>query len=208
MPEPVVFYTHPMSRGRIVRWLLEEIGEPYETKLLDYGTSMKAPDYLAVNPMGKVPAITHRGAAITECGAICTYLADAFPRAGLAPGLDDLTRGPYLRWMYFAAGPMDAAATNKALGFEPPAERKSLLGYGSLGDVLDTVEAALTHNAYLVGGKFSAADLFVASSLGWGMMFGTFEKRPVFEAYVQRLDARPAAIRANAIDDALLPPKT
>ncbi|MDO9078998.1 MAG: glutathione S-transferase N-terminal domain-containing protein [Brevundimonas sp.] len=106
--DEIVFYTNPMSRGRIARWMLEEIGQPYRTVVLDYGTTMKAPEYLAINPMGKVPAISHRGVTVTECAAICTWLADAFPDAGLAPALDDPARGPYLRWMFFGAGPLEA----------------------------------------------------------------------------------------------------
>ena len=113
MSDEFVFYTNPMSRGRIARWMLEEVGKPYRTEVLDYGTTMKAPDYLAINPMGKVPAIVHRGVTVTECAAICAYLADAFPQAGLAPALDDPMRGTYLRWLFFAAGPLEAAVTAK-----------------------------------------------------------------------------------------------
>ncbi len=106
MTDKLVFYTHPMSRGRIVRWMLEEIGAPYETQVLDYGTTMKAPDYLAINPMGKVPAIMHGDSVVTECAAICAYLADAFPAAGLAPNVTSRDRGAYYRWLFFAAGPL------------------------------------------------------------------------------------------------------
>src|SRR5579863_5971550 len=98
MSDELVFYTNPMSRGRIVRWMLEEVGAPYRTEFLDYGGRMKAPDYLAINPMGKVPAITHGGVAVTEVAAICAYLADAFPEAGLAPPSGSKARGPYYRW--------------------------------------------------------------------------------------------------------------
>ena len=128
MSDELVFYTNPMSRGRIVRWMLEEVGQPYRTELLDYGTTIKAPEYLAINPMGKVPALRHGDAVVTECAAICCYLADAFPDAGLAPPPGDRLRGPYYRWMFFAAGPLEAAATNKAFGFEVPAERKAMVG--------------------------------------------------------------------------------
>ena len=130
MSEDLVFYTHPMSRGRIVRWMLEELGQPYSTEILEYGTTMKAPDYLAVNPMGKVPAIRHGAAVVTECGAICTYLADAFPEAGLAPPPGDPRRGAYLRWLFFGAGPVEAAVTNKSLGFEIPEDKRGQVGYG------------------------------------------------------------------------------
>jgi hypothetical protein len=131
MTNDLVFYTHPMSRGRIVRWMLEEIGQPYRTELLEYGTTMKAPEYLAINPMGKVPAIRHGGVVVTEAAAICAYLADAFPAAGLAPPREDPQRGPYYRWLFFAAGPVEAAITNKALGVEIPAERERMAGYGT-----------------------------------------------------------------------------
>ncbi len=203
MSEELVFYTNPMSRGRIVRWMLEEVGEPYRTELLDYGTTMKAPAYLAINPMGKVPALRHGDTVVTEGAAICCYLADAFPAAGLAPPPGDRLRGPYYRWLFFAAGPLEAAATNQALGLEVPPERKAMAGYGSLADVLATLEAALAGRDYLVGDRFTAADLYVGSHLGWGMAFGTLDKRPAFERYYARLAARPAAIRAREIDDAL-----
>jgi glutathione S-transferase len=203
--DELVFYTHPMSRGRIVRWMLEEVGEPYRTELLDYGTTMKAPAYLAINPMGKVPALRHGEAVVTEVAAICAYLADAFPRAGLAPPPGDRLRGPYYRWLFFAAGPLEAAATNKALGVEIPPERRAMVGYGSYADVMDALEQAVSDRNYLLGDRFTAADVYVGSHLGWGMMFGSIEKRPAFERYHERLRSRPALARAQAIDDALMP---
>jgi glutathione S-transferase len=204
MTDEIVFYTNPMSRGRIVRWMLEEVGRPYRTELLDYG-AMKGPDYLAINPMGKVPALRHGETVVTEGAAICCYLADAFPDVGLAPLSGDRLRGPYYRWLFFAAGPLEAAATNKAFGFEVPPDRKAMAGYGSLADVISTLEAALSGRAYLVGDRFSAADVYVGSHIGWGMSFGRLEKRPVFERYFARIIRRPAAIRAREIDDALIP---
>jgi glutathione S-transferase len=203
MSDELVFYTNPMSRGRIVRWMLEEIGQPYRTELLDYGTTMKAPDYLAINPMGKVPALRHGDTVVTEGAAICCYLADAFPEAGLAAAPGDRLRGPYYRWLLFAAGPLDAAVTNRALGFEVPPDRKVMAGYGSLADVMAALEGALEGREYLVGERFSAADVYVGSHIGWGMAFGTLEKRPAFERYFERLAARPGAVRAREIDDAL-----
>jgi glutathione S-transferase len=149
--DELVFYTNPMSRGRIARWMLEEIGEPYRTELLDYGTTMKAPAYLAINPMGKVPALRHGDTVVTECAAICCYLADAFPDAGLAPPPGDRLRGPYYRWMFFAAGPLEAAMSNRALGVEVPAERKGMIGYGSLAEVIAALETAVC------GREFSSA---------------------------------------------------
>jgi glutathione S-transferase len=203
MTDELVFYTHPQSRGRIGRWMLEEIGRPYRTELLEYDTSMKAPAYRAINPMGKVPAIRHGDVVVTEAAAICAYLADAFPDAGLAPPPGDPRRGPYYRWLFFAAGPVEAAVTNAALGFSPPPERARMVGYGSLAEVVDTLEHAVSRDDYLAGDRFSAADLYVGAHIGFGLQFGTLEKRPAFEHYVARLTARPAAQRAKQIDDAL-----
>jgi glutathione S-transferase len=205
MSDDLIFYTHPMSRGRIVRWMLEEVGQPYETILLDYQTSLKGADYLALNPMGKIPALRHGETVVTECAAICAYLADAFPEAGLAPPLADKRRGPYFRWLFFAAGPIEAAVTNKALGFEVPPERQRMAGYGSLEHVLDTIEFAIGDKPFLLGDTFSAADVYFGSQLMWGLMFKTIATRPAFERYVAHLAQRPAARRAREIDDALLP---
>jgi len=204
MSDELVFYTNPMSRGRIVRWMLEEVGAPYRTVTLDYATTMKAPDYLAINPMGKVPAITHRGVTVTEGAAICAYLADAFPEAGLAPDTRSPDRGTYYRWLMFACGPIEAAVTNKSLGFEVPPDRKATAGYGCMEDVLTALETAVAGRQYLVGDRFSAADVYVGSQIGWGMMFGSIEKRPAFEAYWAGISQRPAAKRAAEIDDALI----
>jgi glutathione S-transferase len=142
MANNLVFYTNPMSRGRIVRWMLEEVGEPYKTELLEYGTTMKAPDYLAINPMGKVPALRHGDAVITESAAICAYLADAFPAAKLAPPPGDRDRGPYYRWLFFAAGPLEAAVINNFLGVEVPPDKRPMVGSAACR-VLDTVEQAV-----------------------------------------------------------------
>lgn len=207
MQDELVFYTNPMSRGRIARWMLEEIGQPYRTEFIEFGPPMKSPEYLAINPMGKVPALRHGDAIITETGAICAYLADAFPEAGMAPPHGSRARGPYYRWLFFGAGPLDSAIVNKSLGFEPPAERRGMVGYGSLQFVLDALEKAVSASEYLAGDKFSAADLYLGAQIGWGMMFGTLERRPAFEAYWNRIKDRPAAIRAREIDDALLPKK-
>ncbi len=202
--DPLTFYTHPQSRGRIVRWMLEEVGEPYETLLLDYGTTMKAPEYLAINPLGKVPAIRHGDTVVTEASAICAYLADAFPQVGLAPALTSHRRGPYYRWLFFAAGPFEAAVSNKALGFVVPPGRERMIGYGTYADVMNVVESAVSQDAYLLGDQFSAADIYLGSHLAFGMQFGTIEKRPAFEAYWARMSERPAILRARQIDDALV----
>jgi len=203
MPDDLVFYTNPQSRGRIVRWMLEEVGQPYRAELLDYATSMKAPAYLAVNPMGKVPALRHGDTVVTEAAAICAYLADAFPTAGLAPPPGDRLRGPYYRWLFFAAGPIEAAASNKALGFVVPEGRERMIGYGSYAEVMNALEAAVSQGDYIVGGRFTAADVYVGSHIGFGLQFGTIEKRPGFERYWSRISTRPAALRAKKIDDDL-----
>jgi len=203
MADELVLYTNPQSRGRIARWMLEEIRQPYRVEVLDYATTMKAPAYLTINPMGKVPALQHGAAVVTETPAICAYLADAFPQAGLAPLPGDRMRAPYYRWLFFAAGPAEAAVSNKAMGFAVPPERERMMGYGRIGLVMDTLEGAVSQSDYLAGNTFTAADLYVGSHLGFGMMFGMIEKRPAFERYWQRLSARPACVRAKELDDAL-----
>ena len=200
----LTFYTNPMSRGRIIRWMLEEVGQPYETVLLDFGSNAKSPEYLAINPMGKVPAITHGDTVVTECAAICAYLADMFPQAGLAPPHGSKRRGPYYRWLFFGAGPVEQSTTMQSLKVEVPADQQGTVGFGSTKLVMDAMEGALTGRDYLDGEAFTAADLYLASHIGWGMSFGAVEKRPVFEAYVARTHARPAAVRAAKIDDDLI----
>lgn len=207
MADKLTFYTNPMSRGRIARWMLEEVGQPYDTVVLEYGTTMKSPEYLAINPMGKVPAIKHGDTVVTECAAVCAYLADAFPQAGLAPPPTDKLRGPYYRWLFFAAGPVEAATTNASLGVTTDGDRKQMVGYGSFADVMNVLENAVSKNEYLLGGRFSAADIYLGSHIGWGLQFGSMEKRPAFVDYVARIHNRDAAKRANELDDALMPKK-
>jgi glutathione S-transferase len=202
MADELVLYTNPMSRGRIARWMLEEIGQPYRTEVLNYASTMKAPAYRAINPMGKVPALRHGDAVVTETAAICAYLADAFPQASLAPPSGSKLRAPYYRWLFFTAGPVEAALTNKALGFEVPPDRERMMGYGNIAQTLDTLEAAVSRSEYLVGDSFTAADLYVGSHIGFGLMFGTLEKRAAFEKYWQRVSSRPACLRAKELDDA------
>lgn len=206
MSGELVLYTNPMSRGRMARIMLEEIGVRYRAEIVAYGPQMKGEAYRAVNPMGKVPALVHGDAVVTECGAICTYLADAFPEAGLAPEPGDPLRGPYLRWMFFGAGPVDTAATMRSLGYVPPPEAAGRVGWGSIELVTDVLEQAVAGRDWLLGERFSAADVYLGSQITWGIMFGTIDKRPALEAYAARLMARPAVQRANAIDDALMPP--
>ncbi|MDP3376999.1 MAG: glutathione S-transferase family protein [Brevundimonas sp.] len=206
MADAITFYTNPMSRGRIVRWMLEEVGRPYDTRVLDYGTTMKAPEYLAINPMGKVPAIVCDGEVVTECAAICTFLADRFPEAELAPGAKEAGRGTYLRWMFFAAGPLEAAVTAKSMGLTPPADKAATIGYGTFEDAIDALEGAVSGDGpWVLGDRFSAADVYVGSQINWGLMFKSIPDRPAFVAYAERLRARPAYVRATEIDDALMP---
>jgi glutathione S-transferase len=204
MADELVFYTNPQSRGRITRWMLEEIGQPYKTEVLDYASTMKGSAYLAINPMGKVPALRHGDAVVTETAAICAYLADAFPQAKLAPPPGDRQRAPYYRWMFFAAGPVEAAISNKALNFVVPSGRERMMGYGTYEQTMNALEGAVSKGKYLLGDNFSAADVYVGSAIGFGMMFGTMEKRPAFEQYWQRLSLRPAFSRAKELDDALV----
>ncbi len=202
MSVDLVFYTNPMSRGRIVRWMLEEIGAPYRTEVVAYGPAMKTPAYLAINPMGKVPAITHGDTAVAETGAIIAYLADAFPDTELAPPLG--ARGDYYRWLFFSAGCIEGAYAAKGFGFEPTTPQdQGRAGFGSLAKVADVLDQALTARSYLVGDRFSAADVYVGAQIGFGRQLGLLETLPSLTAYLERLAARPAYQRAKAQDDAL-----
>lgn len=196
------FYTNPQSRGQTARWMLEEIGEPYDTEILGYGTSMKSPDYLAINPMGKVPAIVHRGKVVTEVAAICLYLADAFPAAGLAP--DPGERADYYRWILFTAGPVEAAFSNRAAGWEPTPERQRMFGYGCYDDAINTLEKAVTGKRFIAGDRFTAADLFVGANINFMLAFKLLDPRPAFTDYAARMTDRDAYRRAGEIDARLI----
>lgn len=202
MTADLTLYTNPMSRGRIARWMLEEIGQPYEARILGYGESMKSPDYLAINPMGKVPAVRHGDTVVTECAAICAYLADAFPQAGLAPASGSRERAPFYRWLFFAAGPLEAAVTAKALGLEAPADKAGTVGYGTYARTLDTLEHAVKSGPYIAGDRFTAADVYVGAHVAWGLQFGNIEERPAFVDYRDRVTDRPAHKRAAELDAA------
>jgi glutathione S-transferase len=204
MADELVLYTNPMSRGRMARWMLQEVGQPYRAEILEYARSMKAPDYLAINPMGKVPALRHGDTVVTEAAAICAYLADVFPEASLAPPPGSRLRGPYYRWLFFAAGPVEAANTNKALKLVVPAERTMMVGYGTQEGVLATLEDQLNRSEYIAGDRFTAADVYVGSHIGSGMTFGMIDKRPAFERYWGLVSARSAAQRAREIDEKLI----
>ncbi|MBK8866369.1 MAG: glutathione S-transferase family protein [Betaproteobacteria bacterium] len=200
MSTMLTLYTHPRSRGRIARWMLEEIGEPYDTVVVPYGPPMKAPEYLALNPMGKVPTLVHGDTVVTETPAILAYLADAFPAAGLAPPLAE--RGAYYRWLFFAAGPMEAAVTDQALGVKVEAKQQGFVGYGSAQLTEDTLAAALAGRTFIAGDRFSAADLYLCAKLDFALAFGNLPKRPEFLAYCAAHAERPAKRRAAALDDA------
>lgn len=204
MAAELTLYTNPMSRGRIARWMLEEVGEAYDTVVLDYGKPMRTAEYLAINPMGKVPALRHGPRVITECAAICAYLADAFPDAGLAP--PPAQRADYYRWLFFAAGPLEAAVVNHSAGWDPAGEMQGRFGYGSFDRTVSALEDWLRFHPYVADGRFTAADVYVGAQVIWGTGFGSMPARPAFEAYRDRLIARPAYARAKAMDDALMPP--
>lgn len=199
MEKQLNFYTNPMSRGRIVRWMLEETGADYDTVYLSYGDTMKSEEFLAINPMGKVPAIRHGDAVVTECAAICAYLADAFPDAKLAP--PPAQRAAYYRWLFFAAGPVESATTNRSLGVEVSEEKKMMSGYGDFDLMRDTLIKAVSGPAFICGDQFTAADVYLGSQVGWGLQFKTMPTSPELEAYRDRCYARPAWVRANALDD-------
>jgi glutathione S-transferase len=202
MSSTITLYTNPMSRGQIARWALEEVGAPYEAVILDYASTMKGADYLAVNPMGKVPAIVDDGQVVTECAAICAYLAEAFPEAGLAPRPEE--RADYYRWLFFAAGPVEQAVTNNALGVKTDEKTSRMAGYGSYDAVVDVLEQAVGRSDYICGDRFTAADIYVGAQVDWGVSFGTLPTRPAFEAYAARLRDRPAYKRQKDIDNALI----
>ena len=200
----LTLYTNPHSRGRIARWMLEETGQPYEAVVVPFGPGAKTPEYLALNPMGKVPTLTHGDTVVTETPAILAYLADAFPAAGLAP--PPAKRGAYYRWLFFCAGPLEAAVTDKALGLAVPAEKQGFVGYGDFDRVVDTLAGALAGRRHLAGDRFSAADLYVAAHLGFDMQFGSLPKRAEFVEFVAAHHERPAYKRAAALDDAAARP--
>ena len=202
MSAPLTFYTNPMSRGQIARWALEESGAAYETVIVEYGADMKAPAYLAINPMGKVPAIRHEGRTVTETPAICVYLAETFPEAGLAPTADE--RAAYYRWLFFAAGPLEHAIIFRALGAEVPEERIPMVGFGTYEITIDTLEALLGGSGYVCGDRFTMADVYMGSHVEWGLEYGTLPKLPAFESYAERIAGREAHGRAREIDRALI----
>ncbi len=199
MTKLTLYHAAP-SRSSIVRWMLEELGEPYDLHVLNLAKAEQhAPDYLAVNPMGKVPAIRHGETIVTEAAAICTYLADEFPEARLNVPLGDPRRGTYLRWLFFAPSCIETAITDRAFPRQEE-PRRGMLGYGEYDTVMDVVAETVAQGPYLLGDQFTAADVVVGSTLRWGTMFGLVPKRPEFVAYIGRLEQRPALQRATALD--------
>ena len=199
---PLRFYTHPMSRGRIVHWMLQECGATYETFHVDFGADMKSPTYLALNPMGKVPALQHGNTVITETAAILAYLADLYPEKKLAPAIGSPARGSYYRWLFFVAGPVDAATTAQSEGWlhGQTAEQAKRAGFGRMDDVVHTLTQAVAGKPYVCGDHFTAADLYLASYIGWSMQQGSLPPLPELHAYADPLLARPASARADALD--------
>lgn len=196
MANAPTLYHCPQTRANTTLWLNEELGSPCEIAVINLKTGdQKAPEYLAINPMGKVPALEHNGTVVTETGAICAYLADAFPQPGLAPALDDPARGTYYRWMFFASGCIEPTMMDKLSG--TVRENTASAGHGALQDVLRCVEHALQRGPYLLGDRFSAADVVFGSTVNFAMLFGAFEKQPLMVDYVDRLMARPAAQSAQ-----------
>ena len=191
MSDRVTFYHNPMSRGRIVHWMLEEAGAAYDVKLLDFEKrEHKTPEFLAVNPMGKIPTIVHRGVVVTETPAILAYLADAFPGAGLAPRSDEPARGTYFRWLFFGAACVEPALVDRMLS--RPVEKEGYIAYGTYDNVLNALAKALAPGPFILGQRFSAADVYVASQINYGTMTKALEPRPLFTQYVERCMARPA----------------
>jgi len=200
---PLTLYHASPSRSSIALWMLEEVGAPYDVHLLklDKGEN-RAPAYLAINPMGKVPALRHGDTVITEVAAICTYLADEFPAARLNVPIGTPQRGVYLKWLFFGPGCLEAAVIDRAAPRkEEP--RRAMLGYGDFDTTMDVVAKAVAKGPWLMGEQFTAADVVIGANIRWGMMFKMVPERPEFTAYAARIAARPAAQRAEQKDKAL-----
>ena len=197
----LIFYTNPQSRGRIIRWMLEEVGQPYETEVIAYD-QIKSERFLAVNPMGKVPAIRHRGHVVTECAAIFAYLADVFPEAGLGPREDE--KADYYRWLFYAAGPAEAAFSNRAVGWEVPADKERMFGYGNTDRTIAVLDELFSLRDYVCGDRFTAADVYVGSQIMFPMQFGMLPEKDSFLRYRDRLQARDAYKRATEIDEGII----
>jgi glutathione S-transferase len=202
MPQLTLYHASP-SRSSVVLWMLEELGQPYDLKLLSLkaGDNRK-PEFLAINPMGKVPTIKHGDTVITESAAICAYLADEFPQAKLNIPVGDPQRGVYLKWLFFGPSCIEPAIMDRAFPRKEEAPL-SARGHGDFNTVMDVVAAAVAKGPYIMGERFTAADVVIGSGLRWGMLFKLIPERPEFTAYTARLAKRPAAQRAEAKDKEL-----
>ena len=199
----LTLYHAAPSRSSVTHWMLEEIGEPYDVHFMSLSKGdNRSPEFLSVNPMGKVPALKHGDVVITESAAICTYLADGFPRAKLNVPVGDPRRGPYLKWLFFGPSCIEPAMMDRAFPRKEEA-RRSALGYGDYDTVMDVVAKAVSKDTYLLGQQFTAADVIIGSGLRFGMMFKLLPERPEFTAYVARLAERPALKRADEKDKEL-----
>lgn len=193
MSDEVIFYHNRRSRAQMAHWMLEEVGAPYRIVPIDFEKGEnRTPEFLAINPMGKLPTIVHRGVTVTETAAIIGYLADAFPAAGLAPALDDPARGTWFRWLVFGASAFEPALLDTMMK-RPEAQRASV-GYGSYDDVLGALETMLEPGPWILGERFSAADVYVGAELAWAASFGApgIAERPKLTGYIERAKARPA----------------
>ena len=192
----VTFYHSPNTRSTGTRILLEELGADYDLHVLNIKAGdQRAPAYLAVNPMGKVPAIRHGDALVTEQGAVFIYLADLYPEAGLAPEIGDPLRGSYLRWMVYYGSCFEPALIDRAQKREPAPASTS--PYGDYDTMLKTLTDNLARGPWMLGEKFSAADVLWGTALGWTTKFGLVPHTPVVDAYISRVDARPAVVRTR-----------
>jgi len=203
-PPKLKLYHATPSRSSTVLWMLEELGEPFAIEQLSLKDGdQRKPGYLALNPMGKVPTLVDGDTVVSEVSAICCYLADAYPKAGLAPAVGDPLRGPYLKWLFYAPSCIEPAMIDKALN-RPPAPRTTA-GWADYDTVVSVVRDATAKAApYLLGERFTAADVIVGSTLRWGVQFKLLPDLPEFIAYVDRVRARPALQRQIAYDDALM----
>ena len=202
MASLTLYHASP-SRSSIALWMLEELGEPYDIELikLSAGDNMK-PDYLAINPMGKVPALKHGDTVITEVAAICTYLADEFPQKKLNVAVGTPRRGVYLKWLFFGPSCMEPAVIDRAAPRKEEA-RRAMLGYGDFDSTMNVVAKAVEKGPWLMGEQFTAADVVIGSNIRWGTMFKLMPERKEFTDYAVRIAARPAAQRAEKKDKAL-----
>lgn len=200
MPRLVLYHAAP-SRSSIVHWMLEELGQPYDIELVSFKKGEnRQPEFLAINPMGKLPVLKHDDAIITEASAICTYLADEFPQAKLNIPVGNPQRGVYLKWMFFGPSCIEPVITERAFPRKEPLAR-SAAGFGDFDTVMNVVaEGVGKANPYLMGSQFTAADVIIGSGLRWGTMFKLIPERPEFTAYVGRLSERPALKRATEKD--------